>query len=550
MVKNLKKGKRMRWFFIIITFFVILVVLSFFALGPLIKNRLVEQVAIQTNDVYSLEIRKLDVNIFMGDVSAYEIDFMPDPAKKRSLKEGKDIYTVKAPQVNIHGMSLWKLLFADEVNMRQLDIIHPEVQWEKYFDSTDSQDSVPSAKRQEKQKQVPPVHIGRVNLSKLDFQIMRDSTQLLSLNNASLRIDAFSFKNNGNRAGLKQFDFDEFTFFMKDYEMVLPDSLYALHFDSLKASYRTSSMLVNGLQLIPLYNNKDFMEKEGEQADRINLYNKALYISNIDFKRLKEKEALAAGFVEIDSLNMFIFRDKRYVLPANKFVKLPQQLLREAPFYINIDSLLLQNAQITYRERVEGALEPGTINFTGLEAKVYNITNDPSLLENAIAMKAKASAYLMGTGKIEAAFHIPIANPNNAHYFTGSLSPMNMEIINPMLKHIVFGEIVSGQVNELNFSAQVNETASQGTMHFGYDNLKIQINNKDSEKGKKGIMTFLANTFIVKSANPINNKFRESEMYYVRDKRKSIINFWWKTLLSGIKETIGIPKKEEEQKPQ
>ena len=127
---------------------------------------------------------------------------------------------------------------------------------------------------------------------------------------------------------------------------------------------------------------------------------------------------------------------------------------------------------------------------------------------------------------------------------------MNMTIINPMLKHIVFGEIISGQVNEFNFNARVNETASHGTLRFGYDDLKVQINNKDSEKGKKGMITFLANTFIVKSANPSNKKFRESEMYYERDKRKSIINFWWKTLLSGIKETMGVPKNEEEKAPE
>lgn len=552
MVKTPKKSTKRKWLFSIVVTFIILFILSFFVLGPIIKNKLVEQVAIQTDSTYFLTIEKLGLNIFMGDVSIHKINFIPNPSKKRG-DENNDMYIIKAPRIDIQGINFWKLVFNNEVTIRQLDLIAPQVQWKRHVENVESEDTVIEAERGEgQQKQFPPVRIERINLTKLNLEVMQktDSTSLISLDNASLRIADFTYNDSNNESVADQFGFNEFTFLLKDYEMKLPDSLYALRFDSLKASFRTSSVLINGLELIPLYNNADFMKKKGEQTDRMNLYNKALYIAGIDFKRLKEKEEFSASFVSIDSLNLLAYRDKRYILPDDKFVKLPQQSLREAPFYINIDSLSLQNAQITYRERVEDASEPGTINFVDLKAKIYNITNDSALLKSNIAMEADASAYLMGSGRIDASFYIPIADPNNVHFFTGSLSPMNMRIVNPMLKHIVFGEIISGQVNEFNFNARANETASHGTMRFGYEDLKVQINNKDSEKGKKGMITFLANTFIVKSANPSNKKFRESEMYYERDKRKSIINFWWKTLLSGIKETLGVPKNEEEKAPE
>lgn len=552
MVKTPKKSTKRKWLFSIVVTFIILFILSFFVLGPIIKNKLVEQVAIQTDSTYFLTIEKLGLNIFMGDVSIHKINFIPNPSKKRG-SENNDMYIIKAPRIDIQGINFWKLVFNNEVTIRQLDLVAPQVQWKRHVENVESEDTVIEADRGEgQQKQFPPVRIERINLTKLNLEVMQktDSTSLISLDNASLRIDDFTYNDSNNESVADQFGFNELTFLLKDYEMKLPDSLYALRFDSLKASFRTSSVLINGLELIPLYNNADFMKKKGEQTDRMNLYNKALYIAGIDFKRLKEKEEFSASFVSIDSLNLLAYRDKRYILPDDKFVKLPQQSLREAPFYINIDSLSLQNAQITYRERVEDASEPGTINFVDLKAKIYNITNDSALLKSNIAMEADASAYLMGSGRIDASFYIPIADPNNVHFFTGSLSPMNMRIVNPMLKHIVFGEIISGQVNEFNFNARANETASHGTMRFGYEDLKVQINNKDSEKGKKGMITFLANTFIVKSANPSNKKFRESEMYYERDKRKSIINFWWKTLLSGIKETLGVPKNEEEKAPE
>jgi hypothetical protein len=85
-------------------------------------------------------------------------------------------------------------------------------------------------------------------------------------------------------------------------------------------------------------------------------------------------------------------------------------------------------------------------------------------------------------------------------------------------------------------------------MIFKYEDCKVDLLNKTKKKGGNDLISFLANAFVIKSNNPANGDLREAKMAYTRDKNKSMINFWWKTILSGLKDTIGIPTQAENEK--
>ena len=216
--------------------------------------------------------------------------------------------------------------------------------------------------------------------------------------------------------------FDDLTFLLKDYTMKLPDSLYTFHVDSLKASYKSSVILVNGFNLTPRYDESAFAEINGFQTDRIQLSGKEMRIEGIDLDRLKNREEFIASHFQFDSLKIYVYRDKRFP-QENQIVKLPQQQLREANFLIKLDSLSVNNTDITYSERIAEAASPGNINFINLSAKIKNITNDPISLRNGEAITGDAVSYLMGIGKISAKFRLPIADEDNNHSFEGRTHP-------------------------------------------------------------------------------------------------------------------------------
>ena len=387
MAKKLLQGKKGKWILGIFIFFVSLFVIAFFSLGYVVKNLLLKQAKQQTNGAYQLAISNFDLDIFSGNVKAEGLTFLPDTSTIRSSPSFQDLYRVTAPEINIKGIDLWKILFHNTISIDRLEIVKPDVTWLRNFDPKPIQskrDSTTTADNKAKSgKKLPPVHIGLIHLSESTIKIKKKdslNSLLLSIDKASLRVDQFVFSSPQDSLSMKQFNYDNFTFFVKDYSMKLPDSLYVFHFDSLKASVNTSSLLLNGIKLTPRYEQYEFGKKKGEQTDRIELYTKALLVSGIDFRSLKENNQFIAGGINVDSINMYVFRDKRNNLPDNKVVKLPQQQLRELPYYIDIDSVTINNTQITYQERVEGAAQPGTLNFINLNGTLKNITNDSAKL--------------------------------------------------------------------------------------------------------------------------------------------------------------------------
>ena len=91
-------------------------------------------------------------------------------------------------------------------------------------------------------------------------------------------------------------------------------------------------------------------------------------------------------------------------------------------------------------------------------------------------------------------------------------------------------------------SAKANEYYSYGEMKFYYENLKIQLLNRETEtpKGLGNVLgSFFANTFIIKSNNPRNLFLRKGDIFFERDKKRAIFNYWTKTFLSGVVSSIG-----------
>ncbi|MBK6938087.1 MAG: hypothetical protein IPH18_15315 [Chitinophagaceae bacterium] len=72
-------------------------------------------------------------------------------------------------------------------------------------------------------------------------------------------------------------------------------------------------------------------------------------------------------------------------------------------------------------------------------------------------------------------------------------------------------------------------------MKMLYDDLKIEVLKEETGK-KKRVATLLANTFLIKT----RNKSDIGEVFYIRKRDKSAINYLVKITLSGISGSIGL----------
>ncbi|MCF8388296.1 MAG: hypothetical protein K9G47_10455, partial [Bacteroidales bacterium] len=125
----------------------------------------------------------------------------------------------------------------------------------------------------------------------------------------------------------------------------------------------------------------------------------------------------------------------------------------------------------------------------------------------------------------------------------------NLNSFNTMLERNKQVRINKGYLDELSFDAMGNNDFASGKMSFLYHDLNITVLKQEAEIAEeRKFLSFLMNTFL-RSNNPAGKKSPLiAEMGFERDKEKSFINYMWKTVLSGIAETITPGKKKLERK--
>jgi hypothetical protein len=85
---------------------------------------------------------------------------------------------------------------------------------------------------------------------------------------------------------------------------------------------------------------------------------------------------------------------------------------------------------------------------------------------------------------------------------------------------------------------------------FKYRNFKVSLYNRKKANKTGGIsvplVNFVVNNLVLRSNNPaLLKRPRVGIVYFERDRNKSIINYIWKSTLSGVLSTMGFNNKEQ-----
>jgi len=318
--------------------------------------------------------------------------------------------------------------------------------------------------------------------------------------------------------------------------LVFKDGFYAARASKIDLNIADSSLKVDTFRLVPQYSMMEFGEKHGLQTDRFDVAAGLMQVSGIDFAGMIEDKNFNIKQILVDHLDANIFRDKNIPFDYNNFPALPQTLLRKIHVPLRIDQFTVQRSRVEYRELLEGSGEEGMVFLSDLELKVTNVSSSPS----TIPMKVDAHALLYGQGRMNVSIIMPLDVTRDTFEFHGNLGRMDFSAFNPMAVpngHIRFE---SGLLDSVYFEAHANNQYASGLMTMLYQNISVNLlNKKRPDMHKKGFLSFMANTVIHKS-NLSGNEYntRVAEMYFQRDPNKGLINYLWKTVFSGMKNSM------------
>ena len=249
--------------------------------------------------------------------------------------------------------------------------------------------------------------------------------------------------------------------------------------------------------------------------------------------------AVRIRHISIDEVDFKDTRDKTPPFQAGIIKPLPASMIRKIPFNMVIDSLTLQNSNISYKEVSEKTGQPGTIFFTNVQSQFTNIKNRNHTIRDTFQWKTNAR--MMDSMPFFLGIKTAYLDTLDRLELTVRLRPADLTHLNPFFAPLEAIRFKTGLLDTLEMVSLANDYLAHGSMKFFYHNLKVEFLKKGETEKKNvlsSIITFAANAFVIKK----KNTSRTGTVFFERIRDRSIFNYIVKMALSGMGSSIGSKK--------
>lgn len=544
-----------RWLLITVVFlagcYLAIQIITSLFLEPYAEQKLKSQFHKTTQQAYVLDFDDLDLSIIGPKFSVKNISIYPDSSNLDSvhlLRKTSTFSRFQADNFAIKKISILDMVFKNQLNIGSVELKNPQIFLEP--DSTRQKaDSTSTGKNQTlnariynsinayfKSLTIDEFEITGASLSIKEAEKEKD---ILMLSNGFLQLSDIIV--DSTSAQREQFFItDKLEWSAQEVSWTLPDNLYSLKAHALGGSSSDQNVFVDSLRLAPLYPKYEFSQTVGYEIDRIELMIESLVMEEVNFDSLLYNRKLIAGSFDIENAKMDIFHDKRLPGGTTKVKPLTHLKFQEIDFPVKIDTISIVDSYISYSEHLNKVANPGTVTFEELEATLSNVSNLKSDSKDSKAVTLEAKTKVMGSGLLNVHFSFPKNDTSGRHSIYGSLGSMSMKDLNPVLENVGLVHVDDGLINSLEFSMVIDKRKAMGSLTMNYQDLNIKILEADEVKEgeTKKFTSFIANTFVIEKNNT-EEPLREGNIEFERIEEKSVFNYWWKSLLSGLKDNIG-----------
>ncbi len=555
--RSLSPGMRriLKWLGIIagclLIFLAIVQVVVYLYADVALSARLKRTVKERSNGLYTLEIDDLRLNIFTSSLSARNIRLVPDTTISDTSKQNHYVFDVSIREAAINHVNLSALYLADRLNIGSIQLAKPNIVVIRRSEDVKKQRNNSRSLHAIISPFIKSLNIGSISVSDGSFHMpdhANDSTDITSIGRISFQVDRIQIGENDTSLTRKIPAIKSLMVTLDSLYYRFPSNFYALNIGKIQFQSTMGSLDIDSLSVMPRYSKYRFAYVVGKQTDRIKFSVNKIHCNDFDFLELARLQNIRMRSVEIDSPKVVVFRDKRVPQSPRKYYpKLPRQILRTLDPIVTIDSAIIHDGFISYSELAEKAEIAGTVNFEKIEASIENITNDTSRININPSMTMHANTMLSGITPLTADFHFALDDTSGTYTYEGNLDSMDLRKINPTLSHLAFIKVTSGMEDSLSFFVTGNNDSADGSMRLRYHGLQVAMLSKKGENPilsgiKRAAGTLITNNFVINENNPSHegDSLIVGQIDFHRDKTQSIFNYWWKTLLTGFKSSMGM----------
>ena len=327
---------------------------------------------------------------------------------------------------------------------------------------------------------------------------------------------------------------------LRNYSAQIANEMYRLNFADLRLSTLSGMMDIDSVSLQPLYNYADFAKQMQYQSDRFDITVHNIRLSGIDFQDAMFRNKYTIRRADINQLIGEASRDGVIPRRPNYYPPNPIQRLLNLPYFIQVDSLLLNDSHFAYKEKGEHTEEYGYIYFDKLNALILKVSNNPDYIKFGGNTVLNAQAMLMGKSKLNLDATFPLLDQGKSFKLNAQLERIEIDYLEPILKPLALIRARSGTIESVDLSVEANDDYAFGYMKMLYYDLKVDVLNKSM---KKGFFSTLFANAMIKTEN-INYLFpRNGPIYFERNKDRSLFNYWAEISILGMKTSMGLADK-------
>jgi hypothetical protein len=434
-------------------------------------------------------------------------------------------------KVKVRGIHIYSFLKKKELIINHVVIDQGSIQYNKNF--TIKKDS--SDNSSESGNKINGLRVNYLSVTMLDAAVMNDThtESSVSINNVEANEINLSFKQDTT------YSIGSVKAHLENLKQSKRDGLHSFTVSKIDYDSKDERLEADSFRVIPRYNKPDFARIAKIQKTRLDIL-----LPKIIFEGIKQDRFISDSTLEITRISIpkpvvHAYRDKRYPFVRDWIMPLPIEGVRRLPFKLRIDSILIRNANIAYEEFSEKGLETtGTITFNRLNASFASLNTELEQPDTKAFCTLVTDCKVMDNGSLHATFKLPLNRTVNYQAY-GSLRNMNLTSLNPALGNLSRIEIKKGTLNDLRFNFSYNDDVSKGEVLINYSDLNLTALKKEKVHEVNKILSAVINT-IVKSDKDksVDKSKRIGEIDIERDKKRFVLQFWWKSMLDGLQSTF------------
>lgn len=309
-----------------------------------------------------------------------------------------------------------------------------------------------------------------------------------------------------------------------------PNHVYELKSNDIK--FQNGNFNLKNFEMKPKISKSQFVKQLKKEVDLYTITANSIAIPKLNWGFKGNTISFHIPSMELDKVNANVYRSK---IPPDdpKKKNLYSKLLRDLPFYLEVNQLNLKNSLVEYEEETVESSGAGKLTFSNFNANVKNINSGlgKSSLPDVVA---NITTNFMNDSKINAVWTFNPMNRSEKFNIKGSLFNFDAKRMTPFVKPYLHATM-EGNMKEVRFNFTGNDVSATGDFGVRYDNLKVTLYNSDTGKERK-VLNTVGNLFVKSSTKEKYNEVAIKPV--IRNQERSFFNFFWNCILQGLKQSL------------